>query len=431
MLNVPRVSRALPALAAALAALGAPPPAHAEGPWAAERRAQTPGLYEVVVSLRVPRSGPAERVWIAVERARPRAVTLRPDPRRSRVRIRVRTLVRDGSVTVRVTGADPRPSVRAFSPRVHTAMRESRPLRPRGPAPAPQRPPAAERPPAPEPPATDPRPADPPPVTEPAADPPPVTETPARPPTPLPDRLVWEDEFVGPAGTAPDARRWNLIEGGHGWGNGELQAFTKRPQNVSLDGAGNLALTALKETYTGRDGYRRDYTSARLDTKGKAAFTYGRLEARIRVPAGRGLWSAFWTMGEDVWTTGWPNCGEMDVMEVIGSAPAVAHGTLHGPIGYTETAWATGRSVTAPASLADDFHVYGINWGPNWVEWSLDGRVYSRLTPSELPPGARWAFDHDFHVLLSLSVGGSWPGAPDASTPFPSRMLVDWVRVYQ
>ena len=248
---------------------------------------------------------------------------------------------------------------------------------------------------------------------------------------PIPDRLVWSDEFDGTAGTSPSSKRWNLREGGNGWGNNELQSFTARPQNVALDGQGNLAITARKETYTGKDGITRDYTSSRIDTKGKFSFSYGRLEARIRIPAGQGLWPAFWAMGEDVWTAGWPNCGEIDVMETLGHAPSVVHGTLHGPVGFTQTAWAQGRSFTAPESLAEGFHTYRIIWTPDTVEWALDGVVFSRISTSDLAANNRWAFDHDFHVLLNLSVGGNWPGSPDAATPFPSQLLVDWVRVYQ
>ena len=137
----------------------------------------------------------------------------------------------------------------------------------------------------------------------------------------MPSDLIWSDEFNGAAGTSPSGSNWTAEQGGNGWGNNELQSYTNRPQNVSHDGAGNLAITARKETYTGPDGNTRGYTSARIHTKGKFSFTYGRLEARIRIPAGQGLWPAFWGLGDDVWDVGWPNCGEIDVMEALGNNP--------------------------------------------------------------------------------------------------------------
>lgn len=431
MRSFPGLSISLPLVASALLVSAAGPAAAATG-WTTELPAATPGLYETVVSLRAPASGPAERIRLAAERSRTQVVTLRPDPRRPRVRVRLRAWVRDGGLSVRVSGSSRRPSVTRWSPRVQQSVlvKPQRPVSGKVPAPRPT--------PAPIPVSAPATPAETPlaqPAETPAATPDPPAEDPT-PPTapaalPLPDRLVWADEFDGTAGTSPNSRNWNLREGGNGWGNNELQSFTARPQNVSLDGQGNLAITALKESYTGKDGIRRDYTSSRIDTKGKFSFAYGRLEARIRIPAGRGLWPAFWAMGDDVWTAGWPNCGEMDVMETLGQEPSVVHGTLHGPVGFTQTSWAQGRSFTAPESLADGFHTYRVVWTPDTVEWALDGVVFSRIDKSQLAAGARWAFDHDFHILLNLSVGGNWPGSPDAATPFPSKLLVDWVRVYQ
>jgi beta-glucanase (GH16 family) len=246
----------------------------------------------------------------------------------------------------------------------------------------------------------------------------------------VPDNLIWSDEFNGASGTSPGGAGWTAEQGGAGWGNNELQSYTNRPQNVSHDGAGNLAITARRETYTGPDGNRRNHTSARIHTKGRFSFTYGRLEARIKAPTGQGLWPAFWALGDDVWDVGWPECGEIDVMEQLGHTSNQTHGNIHGPT-TTQGHWGMGRTFTAPSSLATGFHVYGVIWTPDSFEWTLDGQVFSRYTKADLPAGARWPFDHDFHLLLNLAVGGNWPGSPDASTAFPASMLVDWVRVYQ
>ena len=149
----------------------------------------------------------------------------------------------------------------------------------------------------------------------------------------MPDDLIWSDEFNGASGSSPSGSSWTAEQGGGGWGNNELQSYTNRPQNVSHDGAGNLAITARKETYTGPDGNRRNYTSARIHTKGKFSFKYGRLEARIKTPTGQGLWPAFWALGDDVWDVGWPECGEIDVMEQLGHTSNQTHGNIHGPTG--------------------------------------------------------------------------------------------------
>jgi beta-glucanase (GH16 family) len=192
-----------------------------------------------------------------------------------------------------------------------------------------------------------------------------------------------------------------------------------------------LVIRAARETLTGADGIRREYTSARLKTSGRFAQTYGRFEARIRVPRGQGIWPAFWMLGADIETVGWPACGEIDVMENIGRESALVHGTIHGP-GYSG-GQAIGRSFALPggASFADDFHVFGVDWEPRAIRWSVDGVLYQTRTPADLPSGARWVFDHPFFLLLNVAVGGAWPGNPDSSTAFPQEMQVDWVRVYQ
>jgi beta-glucanase (GH16 family) len=187
----------------------------------------------------------------------------------------------------------------------------------------------------------------------------------------------------------------------------------------------------VRESFTGADGIRRDYTSARLKTQGTFAQTAGRFEARIRIPRGQGLWPAFWMLGQDITSVGWPACGEIDIMENIGREPSIVHGTLHGP-GYSG-GQGIGAAFTHPAGgpFADDFHVYAIEWEAEAIRWSVDGTVYQTRTPADVPRGARWVFDHPFFVLLNVAVGGNWPGSPDTSTQFPQEMIVDWVRIFR
>lgn len=243
---------------------------------------------------------------------------------------------------------------------------------------------------------------------------------------------VWQDEFDGPAGTSFDRAKWVADTGGHGFGNQERQFYTTRAENVALDGDGHVVITARAEppssAYACWYGNCR-YTSARLKTKGLFAHAYGRFEARIRVPRGQGIWPAFWMLGADIDSVGWPRCGEIDILENIGREPAILHGTLHGP-GYSG-AEGMGRADTLPSgAYADDFHVFAVAWRPNEIRWFVDGRQYHRMTPADLPQGAKWVFDHPFFLLLNAAVGGGWPGDPDASSTFPQQMVVDYVRVY-
>ena len=245
--------------------------------------------------------------------------------------------------------------------------------------------------------------------------------------------LAWHDEFDAPAGTSFDPSRWVADTGGGGWGNDERQRYTTDAANVAHDGAGHLVITARPTAPddASRCWYGRcRFTSARLKTQGRFAPTYGRVEARLRIPHGQGIWPAFWMLGEDLPRVGWPASGEIDVMENIGREPAVVHGTVHGP-GYSGANGIGGADTLAHGALADAFHVYAVEWAPAEIRWFVDGRPYFRLTPAQLPAGARWVFDHPHFLLLNVAVGGRWPGEPDATTPLPQRMLVDWVRVWR
>jgi beta-glucanase (GH16 family) len=231
--------------------------------------------------------------------------------------------------------------------------------------------------------------------------------------------LDWHDEFDGPA---LDRATWVEELGGHGFGNAELQYYTARPENVRIEG-GMLVIEARREDWEGKK-----YTSARIKSAGLKERTYGRYEARIQIPRGQGIWPAFWLLGADCKTTGWPRCGEIDIMENIGKEPATVHGTLHGP-GYSgDHAFGKPSSLDAGA-FADGFHVVAVEWEPREIRWYRDGILYHTARP-ELVKGD-WVFEHPFFVILNLAVGGYWPGNPDATTTFPQRMLVDYVRVYR
>ena len=248
-------------------------------------------------------------------------------------------------------------------------------------------------------------------------------------------KLVWHDEFDtnGPAGTGIDTNKWTAETGGNGNGNREWEFYTTDPSNAALDGHGCLNITALKSptnTFKTRFGDGA-YSSARFNTRKKFSVKYGRIEARIRIPAGQGIWPAFWMMGEDIATTGWPAGGEIDIMENIGKEPDVVHGTMHGP-GYSGTQGPSGLfRLKNQERFADDFHVYAVEWETNEIRWYVDGQFYERRTPADLPAGKQWVYNKPFFLLLNLAVGGGWPGNPDETTKFPAVMAVDYVRVYQ
>jgi beta-glucanase (GH16 family) len=245
--------------------------------------------------------------------------------------------------------------------------------------------------------------------------------------------LSWSDEFDGAAGAPVNGAKWLAETGGQGWGNQERQYYTTGTENASLDGSGHLVITARAEPantpYQCWYGPCR-YTSARLTTKAKFEPTYGRFEARIRIPRGQGLWPAFWMLGNDIDGVGWPKCGEIDVMENIGREPYTVHGTMHGP-GYSGGN-GIGKSY-GPVSFAfaDDYHTFVVEWTAGELRWLVDDKEFSRTSPAVLPQGGTWVFDHPFFMILNVAVGGQWPGDPDGSTMFPQQMVVDYVRVYK
>jgi len=235
---------------------------------------------------------------------------------------------------------------------------------------------------------------------------------------------TWADEFDGSAGSLPNPANWTFQLGAGGWGNHELQTYTDT--NAWLDGDSHLVIAARIDT--GADGTTR-YTSSRLTTAGKVTVRYGTLEARIRLPDGRGLLPAFWLLGDTVDSVGWPAAGEIDVVETPGSTARSAH-HLHAAATGNRSA---DRSVSADVAhsplLSADFHTYSVERAPGRVSIRVDGQTVLSATPETVPADLAWVFDGPFQVLLNVAIGGDWPGAPDATTPAVSLMTVDWIRL--
>lgn len=244
-------------------------------------------------------------------------------------------------------------------------------------------------------------------------------------PEAAPWTLVWSDEFAGPAGAPPDASKWRFALGGDGWGNQELQLYTERPDNGALDGNGALVITARREAVGGNA-----FTSARIFSKGHFEQVYGRFEARLRLPSGRGFWPAFWMLGANVDAVGWPKCGEIDIMEERGAQPWRVSGAVHGPGHSGGNALIAGFEEPGRVPLSNDFHVYAVDWDAEELRFYVDDQQYHSVRKSRMPPAATWVYDHPFFLLLNLSVGGNFGGPPDETTPFPETLVADYVRVY-
>ena len=233
--------------------------------------------------------------------------------------------------------------------------------------------------------------------------------------------MVWSDDFNGTTGTLPDDSKWTYDLGNNnGWGNAELENYTNNPENVSLDGNGNLVITAIKNG--------NSYTSARIKTEGKFSQTYGRFEARLKTPYGPGVWPAFWMLGTTLEGVSWPQAGEIDIMELRGQLPSTIQGTIHGP-GYSG-----GNAITASYSLRNsrfdlDFHVFAVEWTEDQIDFFVDGYLYNRITKKDVP--GQWVYDHPFFMILNVAVGGNYAGYPNDQTPFPQKMTIDYVKVYQ
>ncbi|TJZ72089.1 glycoside hydrolase family 16 protein [Chitiniphilus eburneus] len=269
-----------------------------------------------------------------------------------------------------------------------------------------------------------------------APTPTPATPTPPPQPTPTSNipspagwRLVWNDEFNN---SAIDTTKWSFEVNGQGGGNNELQYYTARNENARIEN-GKLVIEARRENYTGPDGTRQ-YTSARLRSLGKGDWTYGRFEARMKLPYGQGLWPAFWMLPTDWVYGGWAASGELDIMEAINLKAAggnVTYGSIHYGGVWPNNTHKTISTVPG-SSMADNFHDYAVEWEPGVIRWYVDGQYFGQQTDWYSSAGAYPApFNQRFHLLLNVAVGGNWPGNPDATTSFPQRMEVDWVRVFQ
>ncbi len=259
-------------------------------------------------------------------------------------------------------------------------------------------------------------------------------------------RLVFEDEFNGESGQSINTDIWNfdIGNGENGWGNQESQYYTDRTENISLDGQGNMVITAIRESFQGFN-----FTSSRINTRENFDQQFGRFEARIQMPGGRGVWPAFWLLGanietepdDDPNTVVWPFSGEIDITEQRGQEPFRSHGSMHGP-GYS-----AGQALTSFLDLEDNrfdtgFHVYAVEWTPEAVDFFIDGERFNRITIDDVPAGGDWVFDdidadgnegtgQPFFVLLNVAVEGTFVGSTSPSTSFPQQMVVDYVRVYE
>ena len=243
--------------------------------------------------------------------------------------------------------------------------------------------------------------------------------------TPKERKLIWSDEFSSDG--LPDPAKWRYDVGGTGWGNNELQYYTKdRPENARVE-KGNLIIEAHKEAYQGRA-----YTSARLLTQNTATWTYGRFEIRAKIPAGRGTWPAIWMLGTNIPTAGWPLCGEIDIMEHVGFDQGVVHGTIHSEAYNHTKGTQKGQQKTVPTA-STDFHLYTVDWTADKIDFLVDNAVYYTLTKTALGSNtAQWPFERPFFLLLNVAVGGGWGGQKGVDdTIWPRRMEVDYVRVYQ
>ncbi|TDT70460.1 glycosyl hydrolase family 16 [Hypnocyclicus thermotrophus] len=228
--------------------------------------------------------------------------------------------------------------------------------------------------------------------------------------------VVWEENFNG---DKIDENIWTFEvgNGNNGWGNAELEYYTK--ENSELRD-GKLIITAKKEN---KNGYQ--YTSSRLKTQGKFSFTYGTVEVKAKLPKGKGIWPAIWMLGENISTKGWPDCGEIDIMELLGDNPSKIYGTIHGP-GYSGANGKSSNYTLSSGDFSDDFHIFKVEWDITSIKWYVDNEMYHEEKRSNI---SNWVFDDDFFIILNVAVGGNWPESPDINTTFPQIMEIDYIKV--
>ncbi|MEM1121727.1 MAG: family 16 glycosylhydrolase [Bacteroidota bacterium] len=235
--------------------------------------------------------------------------------------------------------------------------------------------------------------------------------------------LDWSDEFDGPSLNDEDYN-YDLGDGCPnlcGWGNNELQLYTQEKENISVSD-GMLTITATKVGSS-------NFNSAKITTKDKQRFLYGRLDIRAKMPEGQGIWPAIWMLGQNIDEVGWPACGEIDIMELVGHEPNITHGTAHwGPQGGPNKF--NGSSFTIDEKFSERFHVFSLVWAPNEITWYVDEERIHRITPRDME-GQTYRFNQAFYLIFNIAVGGNWPGNPDNTTAFPQSMDIDYVRYFK
>lgn len=236
--------------------------------------------------------------------------------------------------------------------------------------------------------------------------------------------LVWADEFNA-AEINLDCWTHEVGNGSGGWGNNELQYYTSSSENSYISD-GKLIIEAKQQSIGGSN-----YSSARMITAGKKEYTYGRVDVRAKLPEGQGIWPAIWMLGGDIFTDGWPACGEIDIMELVGHEPNKSHGTAHwGNQGGQSTHQGNAYTLSSGNKYSDEFHVFSIIWENNSIKWLVDDQQFFSITDTNVTNTA-YPFNDDFFFILNVAVGGNWPGNPDGSTVFPQRMFVDYLRIFQ
>ena len=265
------------------------------------------------------------------------------------------------------------------------------------------------------------------PVSPPAPPPPP-------PPPANPWTLVWADEFDSTAGTGVNTAYWRhdtadgCASGNCGWGNNEREYYRTSPDNIAQTGDGYLAIVARVNTDTTLSCYygRCLYTSAKITTRDKVSILPGRVEARVKLATGQGLWPAFWLLGENIGRVGWPACGELDILENKGSQPTLTSSAVHGP-GYSGNT----PFVHTQSNAATDFHVYAVEWDAQSIRYYIDTQLHYTVSRAAVQQRGAWVFDQAFFVILNQAVGGNFDGHPQSDAIFPATMLIDYVRVYR
>lgn len=230
--------------------------------------------------------------------------------------------------------------------------------------------------------------------------------------------LVWQDEF---SGDEINSNHWNHEIGNSGWGNNEWQNYTAREDNSYIDN-GKLIIEAKQESFGGSD-----YTSARMISAGKQEFQYGRVDVRAKLPEGQGIWPAIWMLGKNIWTVSWPDCGEIDIMELVGHQPSTVHGTMHWSSNGNHAYYGGSTSLDS-GKFSDEFHVFSIIWDEKEIRWLLDNEQYH---VANIESADVTEFHEEFFFIFNIAVGGNWPGYPDATTVFPQKMYIDYIRVFQ